>query len=153
VKEPGAAFPSLDLSVPGALEAVPGARRTCAKWLQGAGADARALEEFGLVFTEICNNAVEHGGATPKKPLRVRGSIVGGTLVLEVLEGGGERAEGLDLAASRAVTPPAPEDERGRGLFLIRAFVDELRIDRTRDGHLRIRLRKSIRGGAPRGGA
>lgn len=134
----------LRFSMPGTFAAVAKARRRVAEWLGKAGAEPRALGEVGLALTEICNNAVEHGTANAKRPLHLAAAIEADAVVIEFLGDHGGSARRLDESFAWA-SPPAATSERGRGLFLIKACVDDLRVDATSDGRLRIRMRKRIR--------
>ncbi len=136
--------PPFRLSVQGTHEAVPNARRALSRWLEGAGAGGKTLDEVGLVLTEICNNAIDHGSCGADRPMQVAAEISGGSLLLAVLEGNGVAAEPLRKAFEGAQHPPDVQDERGRGLFLVRAYVDDLRVDTTASGRLRIAIRKNL---------
>lgn len=135
----------ITLVVTGSLEAVPKARHLLARWLARRGAAGAAVEAIELVVTEVCNNAIEHGCASRTDPLSVCAQIHGEDVSIDVLESNGSLAAPLSKALDTAEEPPEAIAERGRGLFLIRAYVDEVRIDETSEGRLRIHLRKRIR--------
>ena len=134
----------LQFSMPGSLEEVPKARHKVATWLSKAGASKRVANEVGLALTEVCNNAIEHGTATMTRPMHLTAVIEGGIVALEFLGDHGGSAQRLDESFTWAALPESGH-ERGRGLYLIRAYVDDLRVDSTRDGRLRIRLLKRLK--------
>lgn len=120
------------------------ARNRIHGWLERAGATGRAVSEMDLVVTEICNNAVEHGSATPDIPMTVTANITNGELTLEVLEKNSEAVGSIGEALLDSFAPPSLDEERGRGMFLIRIYVDELQIETADDDHLRVRVRKKL---------
>ncbi|HKE01758.1 MAG TPA: ATP-binding protein [Planctomycetota bacterium] len=133
----------LRFAMPGVLEEVPKARHKVATWLSKAGAPKRVANEIGLALTEVCNNAIEHGTATKTRPMHLTAAIEGGIVAIEFLGDHGGSAQRLDESFTWAALPDSGHD-RGRGLYLIRAYVDELIVDSTRDGRLRIRLLKRL---------
>jgi anti-sigma regulatory factor (Ser/Thr protein kinase) len=130
------------VSVPGTYEAIASARGSLAAWMKNCGVKPRTVSEIALVFTEICNNAVEHGSSNASCPMMIRGVAEHGELQFEVLEGQCNSVSPVVEGLMTAGKPPAETDERGRGFFLIRAYVDELNVDATDDGGMRIRFRK-----------
>ncbi len=92
-----------------------------------AGADSESLDAIGSSVIEACTNAIEHGNKKDrKKDVRVRFRTNGRTIEIEVSDQGA----GFDLAAIQ--DPRTPENlmrERGRGIFILRAFMDEVRFD------------------------
>lgn len=135
----------LRLEIAGTFEAVVAARRAIHEWMKRAAATDQALNEMALVITEICNNAVEHGSATPDEPMKLTAEITDGILKMEIIEKSGEAVDPIGQALLESFGPPSLEEERGRGLFLIRVYVDEFQIDTTDANKLRIRIQKKIR--------
>lgn len=135
----------LQFDVTGTFDAVVAARRIMNDWLKRAGAAEKVLDEMALVITEICNNAVEHGSATIDEPMQLSAEVIDGILHLEVLEKSGDAVDPIGQALLESFAPPSLEEERGRGLFLIRVYVDELDIDTTDNNKLRIRIQKKVR--------
>jgi len=133
------------LTVTGSYEAVVSARKKFDSWLTKAKATAQARNELALVITEICNNAVEHGSATEAEPMQISGKVTNGLLEMEIIEKSGEALDPIGKALLDSYTVPAVDNERGRGLFLIRVYVDELQIDTNERNKLRIRLQKRVR--------
>jgi serine/threonine-protein kinase RsbW len=134
----------LTITVAGTLDAVPRARRSVAQWLRKAGASDRVSRELGLVVTEVCNNAVEHGAASAAHPVTISARVARGVVELDFCERATVDQRGLAGAIRAANAPPDVAEERGRGLFLVRAYVDDVVVDLDERGELRIRLRKKL---------
>ncbi|MFI5749105.1 ATP-binding protein [Streptomyces sp. NPDC051644] len=67
---------------------------------------APLAQEVVLVVSELVTNAIEHGRGT----VRLRLSLTGGELLVEVIDGN---------PAPARLRPVAADDEHGRGLFLV----------------------------------
>ncbi|HKE02389.1 MAG TPA: ATP-binding protein [Planctomycetota bacterium] len=134
----------LSITVAGTLDAVPRARRSLSQWLRKAGASDRISRELGLVVTELCNNAVEHGAASEARPVLIFARVARGVVEMDIRESATEQQQGLAGAMRAATAPPDVADERGRGLFLVRAYVDDVAIEHDARGELRIHLRKKL---------
>ncbi|MBI3817303.1 MAG: ATP-binding protein [Planctomycetes bacterium] len=134
----------LQLDVIGTYEAVVAARGKMLAWLELGGATEQAVSEMALVITEICNNAVEHGSATLEEPMRLTAGLQNGILNLEVIELSGDSVDPISQALLESFGEPSLDDERGRGLFLIRIYVDELQIETTDNNKLRIVIKKKV---------
>ncbi len=91
-----------------------------------AGFDEDECQKISMAVREAAVNAVLHGNAyDPKKKMTVSYENTGGELVIRVADQG----KGVDL--NNIPDPLAPENllkQSGRGIFLMRAFMDEVRI-------------------------
>jgi serine/threonine-protein kinase RsbW len=91
------------------------------------GFDEDEQYKIGMAVREVLINALEHGNRGDlDKPIGLRFSLHGDRLEVEVRDQG----QGFDLAA----VPDPRDDEHllktsGRGLFLARCFVDDLRVE------------------------
>jgi anti-sigma regulatory factor (Ser/Thr protein kinase) len=101
--------------------AVPLARHLLEDWLVRVPVEAHEAADLLLVASELAANAVRHATGQQGSIL-LRASVQGSDVMLEVEDDGGE-----------PVVLPGPADElpsgmveRGRGLFLVRALVDQL---------------------------
>lgn len=83
-------------------------------------------DEIALVATEILNNSIEHGCRTPDDQVEVTMIVTPELFRFEVLDAGSGGPEFASHAAQRAKIMPDLEESRGRGLFLINNFMDEL---------------------------
>ncbi|MDQ6617207.1 MAG: SpoIIE family protein phosphatase [Actinomycetota bacterium] len=119
--------------------AVPLARHFLEDWLVRVPVDRAEADDLLLVATELAANAVRHASGHPGS-VALRASVHGPDVTVEVEDDGGEP---LPL--------PGPADdlpdglaERGRGMFLVRALVDQLD-SRVIDGHTIVRaVRRAV---------
>lgn len=140
----GRRLPSeLRIAVPADPRAVPQLRSAVVAFCRGGGWRGRDVEEVGLALTEVCNNALEHGNAGGPG-LRVFLGLEPDRILLRVIGGGAEKAANLRRALDSSPGLPGEADERGRGLFLVRVCVDEVRV-RTVRGLTEVRLIKERR--------
>lgn len=82
---------------------------------------APCADDAELVVSELVANAAEHGGS----PCRLRLRAHTGRLVVEVHD---------DSAAGPVTRPGSTVAERGRGLTLVHALADRVRVSPGRDG-------------------
>ena len=125
------------------LESVNQAEELAAQAAVKAGFDDEAVNRISMAVREAAVNAVLHGNRyDPNKKMTVGFENTGGKLVMTVADEGG----GLD---SRDIPDPlAPENllkQSGRGIFLIRAFMDEVQI-RSLEPGTEITLIKHVHG-------
>lgn len=98
-------------------------RRRLSGWLAAAGVPEELAGDIVLVVNEACTNCVEHA---------YRGHPVDAMLLDVELSGGGIRARVTDRGSWQ---PPAAEPTNGgRGLMLMRALSDTVRIDSAPTG-------------------
>lgn len=95
-------------------------RRALSDWMERSGVADPPRADLVLAMHEAAANAIEHGN--PEQPFEVRGEIIGRVLTVEIADTG--RWE-----ASRT-----GNDERGRGLVLIKALVSKLEIRTGKHG-------------------
>jgi anti-sigma regulatory factor (Ser/Thr protein kinase) len=105
------------------------------------GAAAASCDTAALVIDELVNNAIEHGVdyRTGDQELQVSLSMEAGRLVVEFLDPDMPESEVVALGRSlkdAADGLPPLDRERGRGLFLLAIYMEELRIDVATDGGL-----------------
>lgn len=99
------------------------------------------VEKLVLIVSELLANAVDHGGS----PAMTEGELEGDPRMRLALvigahewrlavsdENGGDPAR--VSRAIRSAQLPDLEDERGRGLYLMRQMVDSMEVDRSPDG-------------------
>lgn len=127
------------------LESVNTAEDTAQQVAAKVGFSEDDCQKISLAVREAAVNAVLHGNAyDPRKKVTVAFDNNGKTLVITVTDQG----KGLDLTS--LPDPLAPENllkQSGRGIFLMRAFMDEVRI-RTLEPGTEVTLIKSIGGAA-----
>ena len=106
-------------------------RRLVRAWAQGVGADP---DELPLVATELVTNALNAASDDGSVFLRLEHDAA--SLCLTAIDDG----PGFELLS---VDSPPPDALRGRGLPLVRAVMDELRVERV-DGHTMVSARKQV---------
>lgn len=125
------------------LETVDSAEETASRIASEAGFGEEEIMQISMAVREAAINAVLHGNAyDPGKKVKVDFETVGQDLVITVRDQG----KGLDL--SKVPDPLAPENllkTSGRGIFLIRSFMDEVQIKPSQTG-TEIKLIKHVRG-------
>jgi len=107
------------------------------------GAGETLCDAAALVVDELVNNAIEHGASyrTSKGSLSIDVTFADGRLSVEFVDPEmpepivRELAEALQAAANGM---PSLENERGRGLFLISIYMEELRVDVAPGGGMRL---------------
>jgi anti-anti-sigma factor len=105
----------LDVAVPADAVELATLRRRLSGWLRRAGAGS-ASDEVVLAGSEAAANCVEHAYRRREAgQIRMRARVAGGAVELEVADTGRWRAA------------PAPGD-RGRGLGMMRALMDEVAV-------------------------
>ena len=130
------------------LETVDNAEQTASRIAAEAGFDDDEVMRIGMAVREAAVNAVLHGNAyDPGKKVTLDFEKTGDDLVITIRDQG----KGLDL--NNIPDPLAPENllkTSGRGIFLIRSFMDEVEIHPSHTG-TEIRLIKHVHGSAAGG--
>jgi serine/threonine-protein kinase RsbW len=125
------------------LETVDSAEETASRIAAETGFDEDEVARIAMAVREAAVNAVLHGNAyDPEKKVRLDFERTSGDLVITIRDQG----KGLDL--SLIPDPLAPENllkTSGRGIFLIRSFMDEVEIHPSQTG-TEIKLIKHVHG-------
>ncbi|MBU2603070.1 MAG: ATP-binding protein [Actinobacteria bacterium] len=95
------------------------------------GLDDERVFDLKVAVSEACANAVEHSGGH-HHPLEVCARLHDDRLVLEISDGGDFRVPGARRCSRR--------DDRGLGLPLMVALMDEVRIAKVRGGGTTVHL-------------
>ena len=132
----------LSLDLPAAHRGVRVARHVVRHFARLEGVKNGEIEQLVLIVSELLANAIDHSGDEPamtehdlKGDPRMRLALVIGEIEWRLSvsdEGGGDPAR--VRAALRSAQLPDLEDERGRGLYLMRQMVDSMEVDRSSDG-------------------
>ncbi len=119
-------------------------RRRIEAFAAGWGFSEEQVRDVSLAVAEALFNAMEHG-SHDDGTLGIEASFDGARLEVAVEESGARvederRLEelGRALVAPLAGALPEADLERGRGLYLIRARSDEVRVERARSGGVRV---------------
>lgn len=112
--------PHLDLSValPRESVSVPVVRRLAGQALRAFGVDDNDVDDVMLAITEACANVIDHAGATDTYDVKIE--LSADRCAITVVDQGG----GFD--ASKVPADVSQDSERGRGLALMRALVDNV---------------------------
>lgn len=133
------------LRIPNRLGMVQALRALLAATLEGRGVDEEDAQEILLVVSEVVNNSIEHvAGRGPGgyHEVEIRLGVLGDRVVGRVRDEGLGGIEQKDF--DRASVPDLDTD-RGRGLFLIQAYVDALTVVPIRGIGTEIRFEKRVR--------
>ena len=92
------------------------------------GLDGSACYDVKLAMSEAVTNAIQHGSASPKDPIRILVLVEGPALVFEVLDTG--------RFVPRVSRRGGELSESGRGLEFMRVLMDEVDLKAGDDGTL-----------------
>ena len=125
------------------LDTVNSAEETASKLASEAGFDDEEVMKIGMAVREAAVNAVLHGNAyDPSKKVTIAFERTPSDLVITI------RDQGKGLDPDKIPDPLAPENllkTSGRGIFLIRSFMDEVEIHPSQTG-TEIKLVKHVHG-------
>jgi serine/threonine-protein kinase RsbW len=127
------------------LETVNNAESTASNLATEAGFGEDEVMQIAMAVREAAINAVLHGNAyDPAKKVLLQFERTGGSLVITIKDQG----KGIDL---RSIPDPLAAENllktSGRGIFLIRSFMDEVEINPSAAG-TEIKLIKHVHGPA-----
>jgi serine/threonine-protein kinase RsbW len=114
--------PASVISMPAEPAALANVRASVRRWLVEVPLSEEAREEVVLACNEACANAVEHAYRKgPAAPIRVNLARDASDIRIEIVDEGAWRKDGEDA-------------ERGRGMSLMRALMDEVDVRRSDEG-------------------
>ncbi|WP_285905806.1 ATP-binding protein [Pseudodesulfovibrio pelocollis] len=137
---------SIALSIPSRAEAVRLACLAIRGLLQGVKLDDEEKYHVELAVSEAATNSMRHAyGGEPEHEIGLQVSIDPERLIVEVSDTG----RSLDPCLLKCACLPSEADVRegagGRGLYLIREVMDDVRVERV-DGRNVLRMTKSHKG-------
>ena len=107
-----------------------------------AGVPDAMLERLILVVDEVVSNSIEHGAEYRRSDLPIRVMVrkeeAGLQLVIDDIDVPRATMASLLAGYESSDTPPGLLLERGRGLFLINTFLEDLKILRVEGGGMRL---------------
>jgi anti-sigma regulatory factor (Ser/Thr protein kinase) len=101
-------------------------------------------ESIALVTTEILNNSIEHGARGPQDEIDVTMTVTPDLFRCEVLDPGKGGEAFATAAVQRSARMPDLEEPRGRGLFLIRSYMDDFSVTWDAQRGTRLVVTKAI---------
>lgn len=101
-------------------------------------------ESIALVTTEILNNSIEHGSKGPDDEIGMTMTVTSEHFRCEVVDPGKGGDAFAKAAIARAGRMPDLEEPRGRGLFLIKSYMDELTVTWDPKNGTRLVVSKAI---------
>lgn len=114
------------------LESVNHAEETALKFAMKSGFSEDEVQRISMAVREGVVNAVLHGNKyDPNKKVRISFENSGESIEIHITD------EGSGLDVSKIPDPLAPENllkTSGRGIFLIRAFMDEVQVNNLNPG-------------------
>ena len=131
---------TIHLRLESTLQSVEKAEAAVGKEAQKAGFDTEEIESIGMAVRECMVNAVVHGNRyNRKKHVHLAVENTTNLIVITI----GDEGEGFDM--SSLPDPTSPENllrQSGRGILLIRAFMDEFDVHPRQGGGTEVRLVK-----------
>ena len=141
----------IEFRIPALPERLRDLRKGVREGVQSMGVTESACEQVVLVLDELVSNAIEHGDQyrTRGGELLVGVSLKAGDLWMEFIDP--DMPPSMVAELRKALErwdgePPPLSNERGRGLFLISAYLDELIVQAARGGGLHVRGRIAAAG-------
>ena len=140
-----------DERFPADLSRMADLRRVLRAHLEGVGVDGAQVERMILVVDEVVSNSIEHGSEYRRSPdpIRVYVERVECDLLLQV----DDADVPSDLVANLARvfddqlgSAPSAVVERGRGMYLITMFLEDLEIVSAEGGGMRLQGRLDASG-------
>jgi serine/threonine-protein kinase RsbW len=113
-----------------------------------AGLDDDSVHWFGMAVRECVTNAIIHGNGSPSSAVSIEFTTRPAAKPSELAVCVRDQGPGFD--PSRLPDPLAPENilrTSGRGIYLMRQFMDDVSIERTSTGGTEVRMVKRIRPG------
>ncbi len=121
---------SLELRLPANPAALAQLRQRIGRFLDASGADAGARFEITLAVSEAAMNAIEHAYGPAEAEFDLGATIRDGAFEAEVRDSGSWRE-------------PREDDDRGRGLAIIKALMDDVEVTSNPSGTT-VRMRRSL---------
>lgn len=117
----------------------------CNGIIRDIGVDPQTATEIAVSVIEACTNALEHGNkSNPEVNVRVRFMWDDHKFVADISDSG----EGFDyMDYLRNIPDPSDiEHIRGRGIFIMKEMMDDLRFEYIENEGMKVTLEKSISG-------
>ena len=137
------------LYLPRDVASVPGSRQVLDSCLATLGVTPDTRTDIALALSEACANVIQHAG--PADEYEVLAMASNGRCVIEVVNTAHRDAAGADqegAPAGQPFTPPpgpvSPTAEHGRGLQIIDAVADNVRLTRNASDGTTVHFEKEL---------
>lgn len=128
--------------VPSSTEYLAEIDRFLEERLSEAGIDRSTMTDLAISVSELVNNAIIHGnGYDPSKEVEVHYSVSTSEVRVTVCD------QGKGFTLSKVVDPIDDDNllkEVGRGIFIVRNFVDEVHVTRAQSGGACVEIVKKL---------
>lgn len=131
--------PRFDVVMPARPAALPGCRHAFVDWMAALGVDEDDRSDLAVVFSELVTNAMSATGDSDAA-IGARAECTGHDVLLEITN-----PRRTSTASTRRWDTDDQLRPGGRGLVIVRAFVDEIEVDRAASGAVVIRCRRRVR--------
>jgi PAS domain S-box-containing protein len=131
------AVPTMTLELSTQPRALTGLRRTLGRWLEAGGASLEESQDIRMAAHEAACNSMEHAYGFEEATFKLDASREDGEVSIVVRDTGGWREP--------------RQTDRGRGLELMRALMDDVELEAGHDGTT-VRMRKTLGAEASRNG-
>ena len=115
---------NLSLCLPRDELSIPVARHICRHALQDLGVGDDCRTDIEIAVTEACANVLKHSGGDDEYEVRV--TVADDICIIRVIDTG-RGFDSASLAADEDV--PGLSDESGRGIFMMKALVDRVKLE------------------------
>jgi len=142
----GGAFQGVHLDLHSSIDVLDHVQQVAEDVCRAVGLDEETLHWTSMAVRECVINAITHGNhSNPDKTVSVDFALEqhGGQRDLAVIV----RDQGNGFEPSQLTDPLAPENilsTSGRGIFLVRQFMDDVTFQRTRAGGTEVRMLKHL---------
>jgi len=131
--------PTLRLNLEGDYSQVRAAADQVQRFLSTHRCGEKARSDCELAVVEGCNNAIKHTCPEAQRlPVTVEVIVERSEIELRIID------HGPGFAWPRTIELPAPENESGRGLYLIRRLMDSARYVRGNEENVLVLRKKRI---------
>jgi len=122
-------------SLPRTAESVRVARHLLDRMFDLVGVRRDCREEIAVAVSEVCTNAVRHGGDQPTYELCAESAANRCVITVD---------SGAAPVPDAPIAMPVPDAVDGRGLALMQRMTDKLELRRRRGGGLSVRMTKTL---------
>lgn len=126
----------LGLSLPRDARTIPVARHICSEAMRELGVEDECRTDIEVALTEACTNVLHHAREGDRYEVQVK--LAEEDCVIRVVDHG----SGFDADAPRS--PAGEGAERGRGIALMHALVDNVRFESRPEAGTVVRLEKEL---------